>query len=338
MREVLRALKQAMLSTTAQRVACTAIVVAVLLSAGAGAEVAATKIRLIGNNGTVAGVTAGNALKVDGSSVTQPVSCSSGCGGAPLTGGATAVPTAANQGVALFGFNGTTLDALKTSAALGATNSGILATNICDAFASNCDQVTSLSADGVSVQRGLLTYTFGEFFSGTAWDRSRDTKAFGASDTGVAASDLCYSGNCANVDASHDLHVTQDNGPGVNSAGTGQYITVCNQSATINDSASGLSQIVALTAGKSIYVCGYDLETAGTAASNVYFEYGTGTNCGTGTGLSGLPGPIPFPASFAGITRGSGIGILFTVPSANALCLNESAAVQVSGTVQYTVY
>lgn len=50
--------------------------------------------------------------------------------------------------------------------------------------------------------------------------------------------------------------------------------------------ATALTQQIALSAGKAIYVCGYTFVTA--ATSTIQFEYGTGTNCATNpTVLSG---------------------------------------------------
>lgn len=108
-------------------------------------------------------------------------------------------------------------------------------------------------------------------------------------------------------------------------AGTGFRIPAT-ASAAINDSASGLTQVIAAVTGKAIYVAGYTV--VANAAVTVQWEYGTGTACATGT--TALTGPMSFAANGGAAPRQT----LF-VPSGDALCLNLGAAVQVGGSVSY---
>ena len=101
-------------------------------------------------------------------------------------------------------------------------------------------------------------------------------------------------------------------------------------SVPINVSTAVTTQLVALSAGKAIYVGSLDFLAAG--ATNVTFEYGTGTNCATGT--TALSGPYSLTAS-AGISKGNGAAAVLFVPASNALCMVNSAAIQVSGSVAY---
>lgn len=98
------------------------------------------------------------------------------------------------------------------------------------------------------------------------------------------------------------------------------------QSAAVNDSASGLTQIVAASGSEAIFVRSYTVVV--NAAVTVQWEYGTGTNCGTGT--TALTGPMSFAANGGAAPHGT----LF-VPAGNALCLNLGSAVQVGGSVTY---
>ncbi len=107
----------------------------------------------------------------------------------------------------------------------------------------------------------------------------------------------------------------------------------CDKSVVINAATSGSTQLVALVSGQVIYVCGYNFMAGGTA--NVKLLYGTGTNCGTGA--TDLTGPYPLIAQ-TGVSYGNGEGTVFRTASANALCVNLSAAVQVSGVVTYTQF
>lgn len=102
-------------------------------------------------------------------------------------------------------------------------------------------------------------------------------------------------------------------------------------SAAINTAAAGNVEVVALNGSDLIYVCGYSIVVD--AAVDVQFIYGTGTACATGetdiTGIWGL-------AANGGITQANGGAIQFgAVPAGNALCIENSAAVQVSGHVAY---
>lgn len=109
-------------------------------------------------------------------------------------------------------------------------------------------------------------------------------------------------------------------------------IVQCDQKAIYDASTSGSTELVALTAARSIYICGKVLFSAGTV--NVKLIYGTGTACATGsanltpayqlTAQVGLVDASPF-------YRGS------KTASANALCINTSAGVAVQAEVYYSI-
>lgn len=104
-------------------------------------------------------------------------------------------------------------------------------------------------------------------------------------------------------------------------------------SAPISVSSAATVQIVALAVGKWIFVTSFDMMSAGT--TNFTYVYGTGTNCGTGT--TSLTGAYPLIAQ-AGVSKGNGLGSVLVVPAGNALCVTNSAAVQVSGSVSYSQF
>jgi hypothetical protein len=68
---------------------------------------------------------------------------------------------------------------------------------------------------------------------------------------------------------------------------------------------------------------------------NITLEYGTGSNCGTGT--TALTGAYPLTAQ-QGIAKGNGLGPVLIAPSGNALCALTSAAIQMSGSLAYTQF
>lgn len=101
-------------------------------------------------------------------------------------------------------------------------------------------------------------------------------------------------------------------------------------SAAITTASAATSQIVALSGSTKIYVTSFDFMAAGT--TNVTLVYGSGTNCATG--LTALTGVYPLIPQ-TGISKGSGIGAVLVVPAGKALCITNSAAIQVSGSVSY---
>lgn len=101
----------------------------------------------------------------------------------------------------------------------------------------------------------------------------------------------------------------------------------------INISTATTTQLVALAAGKAIYVTSDMVISGGTG--NFTWEYGTGTACATGTTV--LSGAIPLTAQ-SGWDEGSGAGAVMIVPAGNALCALTSAGVQMSGKLTYSQF
>ena len=121
-------------------------------------------------------------------------------------------------------------------------------------------------------------------------------------------------------------------GNGTAGSGTLRVANAINGTATvaISVSTSTVTQLVALSSGKAIYVLNWSVIAAGT--DNVTWEYGTGSNCGTGT--TAISGAYPLAAN-GGIVAGNGAGTVLFVPASNALCVSTSAAVQLSGSLSY---
>lgn len=98
-------------------------------------------------------------------------------------------------------------------------------------------------------------------------------------------------------------------------------------------SSNTTAQLVALVAGKRIYVTSWDLISS--AAGTFKFVYGTGTNCGTGT--TDLTGTYTFGTSTV-FTKGNGMGMLLVVPVSNALCYTSASSIAAQGTVSYVQF
>src|SRR5437879_5656570 len=59
---------------------------------------------------------------------------------------------------------------------------------------------------------------------------------------------------------------------------------IAKSSIVLNITSATTTQLVALSAGKQIFVCGFNFTMVGTVQT-LAFEYGTGASCGTGTTL-----------------------------------------------------
>ena len=94
--------------------------------------------------------------------------------------------------------------------------------------------------------------------------------------------------------------------------------------APVNTSASGSLKVVSNVATLRIYVCAFDLFGGGTTSVTV--NYGSGTNCATGT--TALTGAYPLTAQ-TGLSK-SGT-YLFIIPAGNDLCVNNGSAVSLQG-------
>jgi len=120
------------------------------------------------------------------------------------------------------------------------------------------------------------------------------------------------------------------------SANTGGNLTSIVQagaSVAINISSATTTQLVAAVSGKAIYVTAWDVIAAG--AGSITLEYGSGSNCGTGT--TPLTGAYSLVAQ-SGIAKGNGLGPVLVTPAGSALCALTSAAVQMSGSLSYTQF
>lgn len=89
------------------------------------------------------------------------------------------------------------------------------------------------------------------------------------------------------------------------------------------------TQLVALAAGKTVYVCGVAVSIG--ATTTVQFEYGTGSACGTGTtALTGV-----FAPSTGSVLNISGEGTKISTIASNALCAVSTGTGGINGVVSY---
>src|SRR5580704_6040460 len=86
---------------------------------------------------------------------------------------------------------------------------------------------------------------------------------------------------------------------------------------------AGTTQLVALSAGKTVYVCGYNF-TETNVAQTIVFEYGTGASCGTGT--TALTGAFTSTTANTIVVGEYSGGTIFAAPTGNALCILTTGA------------
>jgi hypothetical protein len=110
-------------------------------------------------------------------------------------------------------------------------------------------------------------------------------------------------------------------------------IVACDSSALLTVSTATTTQMVALVAAKSIYICSMTINGAGTTTGKLVS--GTGTNCGTGQANL-----TPAFSLIAGstISAGAGLGYVVKAASGAAVCVTNSAAVAVNVLVSYTQF
>ena len=112
-------------------------------------------------------------------------------------------------------------------------------------------------------------------------------------------------------------------------------IPLTQASVPITTSTAVTAQLVAAPTqtNQAISVTSISLIAAGT--TNVQFVYGTGTNCGTGQG--NLTGNYQLTAQ-VGFTLGNGSGVVLVLPKNTALCVVNSQAIAIPGSVSYAVF
>jgi hypothetical protein len=120
---------------------------------------------------------------------------------------------------------------------------------------------------------------------------------------------------------------------GVVSSGNLSGLVACDSSALLSMTTATTTQIVALQAGKSIYICGFVVNGGGTTTARLV--QGTGTNCATG--LTNLT-PAFNLATGTNVTMGTGVGQVMKSGSGSALCVTNSAAIALNILVSYTAF
>lgn len=106
---------------------------------------------------------------------------------------------------------------------------------------------------------------------------------------------------------------------------------VCTIPILYDANTNGKTQLIALSSGKTIYVCGLVVSTSSSSAVTVSLGSGTGTNCGTTYTAKTPAWPIQLPASQGpgGMQLNMSAIPWFTTNASEELCISTNAGVSV---------
>jgi hypothetical protein len=271
-----------------------------------------------GSGATLAAVTAGNAVKTDGSAVTQPISAAS----LPLPTGAS---TSANQSTIIGHVDG--LEGL-----IGTTNTTL---STIDGRVDGLEGVLGTTADAAA--------TAGSTGSLSAKQRLM-TSLLDAIKTAVETIDNIVSGAGAAITSlPNEGQQTMANSISVAIASDQQVPDPCTfrakSYAPINISSATTTQLAAASASNKLYVCAFHLVT--NAANNVALVEDDTSACASPTaGIVGgtTTGTGYILAANGGLTLGSGHGTVAVTAATNRyVCLITSAATQLTGGLSYVL-
>lgn len=121
--------------------------------------------------------------------------------------------------------------------------------------------------------------------------------------------------------------------------GNGAEAVICDSSVAVTITSATTTALVALAAGKTVYVCNVSLHLVGNATAVLAtFEYGTGAACSTPTVLSGPYTGSTTPGTTTPVNIGSNIGYVFKAATSNALCIVSVGTAGINGVVSYTQF
>lgn len=245
-----------------------------------------------------------------------------------------------NAKVAIVSGGGTGGTASSFSSAFPATGTAIGVTNGTNMVPLNADGSGNLKVVGVGVAQGSTTSGQSvspigcRTLSSAPTDTTAQTNMPRCMTDGSLAMTIVSGGGTGGTSSSF-ASAFPSTGTAIgaqNSSGMGGLIS-CDASVVYDASTSGSTQLVALSSGKKVYICGYSLFAAGTV--NVELDYGTGTACATSptkivpayqlTTQTGFSDQSPF---YRGLSTAA----------SNALCIKTSAGVAVQAIVYYTQF
>lgn len=324
-------------------------------------RVAYSMLRDAAGNERGVNVTAGNALLVDASATTQPVS-----GTVTVTDGAGALNVIVDSGTVTTVSTVTNLSqmagaaiAMNTGVRSAGTQRVTIATDdVVPASQSgtwtvqpgNTANTTAWKVDGSSVTQpvsGTVTVTDGAGALNVIVDSGAVTATLSAETTKVVGTVRVLGNAGAVVDGATGA-APPANGlytVGLGSGATGGLLinrTICDQWVAINGTAS--AQLITGVSGRKIYFCGGNIQMNG-GANTVSFVSGTGTVCATG--ITAVPGFDGATTAANGYSFAANGGMVFqgglapfgrTTNNADNFCILVGSATRVVGGLNYAIY
>lgn len=305
----------------------------------------------IAQGGNTATVSAGGALKVDNSAVTQPVS---GTVSASQSGTWTVQPgNTANTTAWLVTGTGGTFPATQsgnwTARVVG--NGGASVDSTIGAGTAPTNQIVT----GAVYNATEISPTNGQSFAVQADSKGRVREVLmdAAGNTrglniDAANSALVNPGTAANWGVGATGAAPPANAQyigGISSGATGGLViaqTLCDQWVAINGTAS--AQLISGVSGRKIYFCSGNIQMNG-GANTVSFVSGTGSTCGTGT--TAVPGFDGATSAANGYSFAANGGMVFpsgnspfarTTNNADNFCILVGSATRVVGGLSYAIY
>ena len=195
-------------------------------------------------------------------------------------------------------------------------------------------RIPSAGATGTGTQTVTGTVTANQGTAGSAWPVSQSgTWTVQPGNTANTTPWLANVGGTAASGGAPSGNPVWWAGLGSGATGGQLYpVTACDSSAVVTVSAAATTEIVSLTASRSIRVCSFSVSIS--LAGSAQWVTGTGSNCGSGT--ANLTGAYSV-ATGATANQGTGLGEIFKTPAGNALCL-AAVTGNVTGVVTYAKY
>jgi hypothetical protein len=162
--------------------------------------------------------------------------------------------------------------------------------------------------------QGNNVQTAGAVVSSTAFTPSTGVQVFAITPTSPTGDGYVATYSCSSTYPTAGL-ISASFSP-VNTVSADPCFTSPKSSVAVAITTATTTQLVALSATKAIYVCGFYASTG--LSDTLKFEYGTSTNC---TGTNALTGTFTSDAAVVGNLVIAGEGTKFVAPAGNGLCI-----------------
>jgi hypothetical protein len=115
---------------------------------------------------------------------------------------------------------------------------------------------------------------------------------------------------------------------------------LCTSHVVVNQTSATTTQLVALTAGQSIYICGWSINVIGAAGPPTWkLVTGTGAACASGTAdLTGTYSSTTTTTAVEHFAYGGGVGYVIKAPVSQAVCITSTTTSPQRGVLTYAKF